>query len=77
MFLQGSDLDIDKSYMMGLVMDNNGRYLGWSKLFDLTSLENIEASETLPLPQERTYVKSDSGIIIDESEYNNATSTAE
>lgn len=77
MFLQGSDLDIDKSYMMGLVMDNNGRYLGWSKLFDLTSLENIEASETLPLPQGRTYVKSDSGIIIDESEYNNATSTAE
>jgi len=58
MFLQGSDLDIDKSYMMGLEMDDNGRYLGWSNLFNLDSLENIEASETLPMPTGRTYVYS-------------------
>lgn len=77
MFLQGSDLDIDKSYMMGLVMDNNGRYLGWSDLFDLSSLENIEASETLPMPQNRNYTKDVNGIQIDESEYNNSQSRAE
>ena len=77
MFLQGSDLDIDKSYMMGLVMDDNGRYLGWSDLFDLSSLENIEASETLPMPQNRKYIKDINGIQIDETEYNNSQSRAE
>lgn len=72
MFLQGSDLDIDKSYMMGLEMDDNGRYLGWSNLFDLNSLENIEASETLPMPTGRTYTYSNDGLEIDTSEYENA-----
>lgn len=72
MFLQGSDLDIDKSYMMGLEMDDNGRYLGWSNLFNLDSLENIEASETLPMPTGRTYTYSQDGLFIDTSEYDNA-----
>jgi hypothetical protein len=62
--------------MMGLVMDNNGRYLGWSNLFDLTSLENIEASETLPMAQNRKYTKDENGLIIDETEYNNAKTRA-
>jgi hypothetical protein len=48
-FLQGSDYDIDKSYMMGFAFDNNGVFIGWSNLFDYTSIETLNASESLPL----------------------------
>lgn len=54
-FLQGSDYDIDKSYMMGLNFDNNGIYMGWSDLFSYNSLEEINASEELPMPQGKHY----------------------
>lgn len=55
-FLQGSDYDIDKSYMMGLNFDENGIYQGWSNLFDYSSRETLEASEKLPLSKGYTYV---------------------
>lgn len=55
-FLQGSDYDIDKSYMMGLNFDNNGLYLGWSDLFNYNSLQEIEASEELPMPKGKKYI---------------------
>ena len=55
-FLQGSDYDIDKSYMMGLSFDNNGLYMGWSDLFSYDSLAEIEASEELPMPKGRKYI---------------------
>lgn len=55
-FLQGSDYDIDKSYMMGLNFDNNGLYMGWSDLFSYNSLAEIEASEELPMPKGRKYI---------------------
>lgn len=51
---------------MGLSFDDNGMYIGWSDLFDYSSLENIEASETLPIPSKVGYVKSDTGIDITE-----------
>lgn len=54
-FLQGSDYDIDKSYMMGYSFDNNGIYLGWSDLFDYSSIENLTASEKLPMPKGISY----------------------
>ena len=54
-FLQGSDYDIDKSYMMGLNFDNNGIYMGWSDIFSYNSLEEIEASEELPMPSGKRY----------------------
>ena len=65
-YLQGSDYDIDKAYIMGLSFDDNGMYIGWSDLFDYSSLENIEASETLPIPSKVGYIKSDTGIDITE-----------
>ena len=46
-WLQGSDYDIDKSYMLGNEFDDNGLYQGWSKLFDYS---NLEASKKLPFP---------------------------
>lgn len=54
-FLQGSDYDIDKSYMMGYSFDNNGIYLGWSDLFDYSSAESLTASEKLPMPKGVSY----------------------
>ena len=59
-WLQGSDYDIDKAYIMGLAFDDNGQYIGWSSLFNYNSLETIQASEYLPLPK--------NGVIIQESE---------
>ena len=41
--------------MMGLSFDNNGIYMGWSDLFNYNSLEEIEASEELPMPRGRKY----------------------
>ena len=61
-FLQGSDYDIDKSYMMGYSFDGNGMYLGWSDLFDFSSVDHITASERLPLPKNIKYKELVSGI---------------
>lgn len=73
-FLQGSDYDIDKSYMMGLSFDNNGIYLGWSDLFNYNSLEEIEASEELPMPKGKHYSftqnKENADVIIGTKEAN-------
>lgn len=47
-YLQGSDYDIDKAYIMGSAIDSNGIYVGWSPLFDYSSLKTLKASELLP-----------------------------
>lgn len=46
-WLQGSDYDIDKSYMLGNEFDGNGLYQGWSPLFNYSYME---ASKKLPFP---------------------------
>lgn len=46
-WLQGSDYDIDKSYMLGNEFDDNGLYQGWSPLFNF---QFINASKKLPYP---------------------------
>lgn len=46
-WLQGSDYDIDKSYMLGNEIDSNGLYQAWSSLFDYNFLEE---SKKLPFP---------------------------
>ena len=58
-YLQGSDYDIDKAYIMGYSFDSIGKYKGWSNLFDYSSLATITASETLPLPTGRQYSSED------------------
>lgn len=36
---------------MGLCFDTNGKYIGWSNLFDYSTIETLNASEYLPMPQ--------------------------
>lgn len=50
---------------MGLSFDGNGRYVGWSNLFDYSSLETIKASEYLPMPKKKVYEVTSSGFNID------------
>lgn len=50
---------------MGLSFDGNGRYVGWSNLFDYSSLETIKASEYLPMPKKKVYEVTPSGFNID------------
>lgn len=64
-WLQGSDYDIDKAYIMGLSFDGNGRYVGWSNLFDYSSEEAIKVSEGLPMPKKIKYTVSQDGTNID------------
>ena len=40
-YLQGSDYDIDKAYIMGQSYNNSANYIGWSTLFDYTSYETL------------------------------------
>lgn len=54
-FLQGSDYDIDKSYILGYYLDENGIIQGWSNLFDATTEEALEASMSLPFPKGINY----------------------
>lgn len=51
LFLQGSDYDIDKIYMMMYAM-KNGLFVGWSPSFDLTQFNK---SEKIPLPTGKKY----------------------
>jgi hypothetical protein len=50
-YLQGSDYDIDKAYIMGQSYDEQATYIGWSNLFDYTSVKTLQASKTLPIPK--------------------------
>jgi hypothetical protein len=35
---------------MGYEFDENGKYIGWSDIFDYTSVDTLQASEKLPMP---------------------------
>jgi hypothetical protein len=65
-WLQGSDYDIDKAYIMGYTFDDNGRYIGWSNLFDLSNIDTLKASEYLPIPNGVTYTRTSDGLDITE-----------
>lgn len=47
--------------MLGLSFDDNGKYIGWSTLFDYSSQESLSISEYLPAPQKTVYNKVDTG----------------
>ena len=57
-------MDIDKAYIMGLSFDDNGKYRGWSPLFDYSSYKTLKASEKLAAPQAVEYEVSEEGIDI-------------
>jgi hypothetical protein len=50
-YLQGSDYDIDKAYVMGQSFTDDGEYIRWSNLFDFSSYETLAVSKTLPVPR--------------------------
>lgn len=63
-WLQGSDYDIDKGYQLGYNFDSNGIFTGWSKLFDYSTKDTLEASCNLPIPKHTTWrmVNSDEDV---------------
>ena len=54
-WLQGSDYDIDKAYIMGQEFGDDGKLIKYSNLFDYSSLEALQASSWLPTPR-GTYI---------------------
>lgn len=64
-YLQGSDYDIDKAYVMGQSYDDNSIYIGWSNLFDYSTVGTLQASKTLPIPKKIKIEQSDKGINVD------------
>ncbi len=51
---------------MGYEFDDNGRYVGWSDLFDYSGIQELKASEYLPIPDGVIYEKRDNGFDISE-----------
>lgn len=41
---------------MGQCFDTNGKYIGWSNLFDYSTSETLRASEYLPMPQKIRHI---------------------
>lgn len=64
-YLQGSDYDIDKAYIMGQSYDENATYIGWSPLFNYNNVEALQASKTLPIPKRVVVYKGDYDISSD------------
>lgn len=50
-WLQGSDYDIDKAYIMGQEFGDDGRLIKWSNLFDYSSPQTLKASLWVPTPR--------------------------
>lgn len=57
-WLQGSDLDIDKVNILGYMFDN-GKYIKHSPFADISSDENMKASDSIPFPTRRTLGQTD------------------
>lgn len=55
-------MDIDKAYMMGVALNSYGKYIGWSNLFNYSTLKSLNASEKLPLPKGRKLELSENGV---------------
>lgn len=49
-WLQGSDLDIDKTYLMGVDISSIGTFNHWSPLADYTTRSLADISDQLPVP---------------------------
>lgn len=47
-WLQGSDFDIDKAYIMGYSFNNKGAYNSWSNLSSYSTKAQLDALNTLP-----------------------------
>lgn len=74
-YLQGSDYDIDKAYVMGQSFSDDGLYIGWSSLFDYSSEATIDASKQLPLPRGKKLIVVEGAEYSIESELNDIISS--
>lgn len=52
-WLQGSDLDIDKTYIMGADISKIGKYNHWSPLARFTTTTMAQLSDNIPVPNKR------------------------
>jgi hypothetical protein len=56
LWIQGSDLDIDKAFMLGSSISDAGYYNDWSELFNYTDKTTVDASNELPIPDKKSRV---------------------
>lgn len=63
-YLQGSDYDIDKVYLMGNEFTESGIYIGWSPYFNLTTLQHLKLSQQIPMPNGIEYTFNNTGVDI-------------
>ena len=49
-WLQGSDFDIDKAYLMGYGFNRNSQLDLWTDMFDYSTKEGLDVLELLPIP---------------------------
>lgn len=59
LWLQGSDLDIDKSYMMGHSFGASGLFHHWSPIADYSNEKRRRISDQLPVPNGKKLVLND------------------
>jgi hypothetical protein len=62
-FLQGSDFDIDKAYILGNGFLNNGRIDLWTNLSSYSNLDQLNALMKLPLPIGKEVIISKEGLV--------------
>jgi len=63
-WIQGSDFDIDKAYIMGYGFDNNAQYENWSELSNYSTIEQLNVLEQFPLPTNKITKLSDTGVLL-------------
>jgi len=49
-WLKGEDYDIDKGFWLGSTINKQGKYVGWSILFDYSTPDQLRLSTRLPIP---------------------------
>lgn len=76
LWLQGSDYDIDKAFILGASIDNDGIFIDWSPYFDYSDINTFRKSLRLPLPTGKPIKFSKDGVDITElyEKYENSDS---
>lgn len=72
-FIQGSDFDIDKAYMMGYGFNKAGHFEVWNDLFDFSNRAELEAIEKMPVPSGKSVTSIDektAGVVDISAEFN-------
>lgn len=66
-WLEGADFDADKMYLMGYDFNDNGKFMGWSPLFNYNDIELLHISERLPFPTGKSteFIASDTNTNVD------------